>query len=161
MVGRVGRLSTYLAGVWLAAGVGQAAWSEPPTDACALLTQAQVSATLGLPVGPGWGLVQHVCSWHVPGTEKGATLIIYSPKRFSLLKQNTVGYGAPKTPLDGVGDEALFGLVRDFAGTLLVRKQNFVYMVRVEGLPFNEDGSVPRQVEEMEKTLAQLVLSKL
>lgn len=161
MIGRAWSLPGSVLVAVLGVGPLRPAWSEVPTDACTLLTPAQVSATLGVQVEAGSGLVQHVCSWYVPGTHKGATLIIYSPKRFDVLKQNAAAYGAAKTQLDGVGDEAVFGLAPNFAGTLLVRKGDFVYMVRVEGFPFDKDGSVSRRVEKMEKALARIVLTKL
>ncbi len=159
MIGRFGPLSVLFA--TLVAGSLRPAWAAAPTDACTMLTPAQVSAILGVQVGAGSGLVQHVCSWYASGTQKGATLIIYSPKRFDVIKQSMAGYGPAKTSLGGVGDEALFGEIRDIAGTVLVKKGDFVYMVRVEGFPFEKNGSVPRKVEAMEKALAEMVLSKL
>jgi hypothetical protein len=142
----------------LTAGSPQPARGETPTDACTLLTQAQVSTALGAQVGTGSGLVAHVCSWYVPGTRKGVSLILYSPKRYEALKKLAAGYGPPKISLDGVGDEATFGEVPSFATTLLVRKGTVVFMVRVEGLL---NGSAPRETEEMAKSLAQDVLAKL
>jgi hypothetical protein len=154
----------FLAGwafVLLAAGApGSAAWGEAPADACTLLTPAEVNAALGVQVDPGHGLVPHICSWTTLGPlPKGVTLILYPTKKFDHLK--TLGYGNPKTSVSGVGDAAAFGSIPNYAATLLVRKGDVVFLVRAEGFGFEQSGAVPPAVERMEKTLAQVVLSKL
>jgi hypothetical protein len=145
----------------LAAGVLRPAWGQVPTVACALLTPDQVTAALGAQVGAGSSFASHVCSWYVTGTPKGVTLILYPPKKWDVLKKLAASYGASKTSLDGVGDEAVFGVIPNFAATLSVRKGEVVYLVRVEGFAFDKNGTVPRKVEETERALARAVLAKL
>jgi hypothetical protein len=41
--------------------------AAPPADTCALLTQAQASTALGVPVNAGKSLVGTVCQWEQPG----------------------------------------------------------------------------------------------
>ena len=144
--------------VALAVGVSRPVRADNPTEACTLLTQSQVSAALGAQVEAGGGLVPHICGWHVAGTPKGVSLILYSFKRYDALKQLAASE-PPKVSLDGVGDEATFGEVPGFATTLLVRKGTIVFMVRIEGPP---DGSpLSRETEETAKSLAREVLEKL
>jgi hypothetical protein len=154
-----GTLSAIVFVAMLAVGNPQQARGQlPKIDACTLLTQAEVSLALGAQVGPGGSIVAHICSWYVPGTPKGVTLILYSPKRYEELKESPVPYGPPKISLVGVGDEATFGVVPNFATTLLIKKGTVVFMVRLEGLA---SGEAPREVEQMAKSLALDVMAKL
>jgi hypothetical protein len=49
-------------------GVVQAAIAAPPADSCALLTQAQATAALGVPVGAGKSLASKVVNGSSPET---------------------------------------------------------------------------------------------
>jgi hypothetical protein len=161
-----GTLSAIAALAMLAMVPLGAARGDTPTDACSLLTPAQVSAALGSQVLPGNGIVSHICSWYEPGVPtaapaKGVTLILYPLKKFQYFKDAAAGYGSSKTSLRGVGDEAAFGTIHGFASTLLVRKGDIVFLVRMEGFPFEKNGTAPRRVEKMEKIIAEAVLAKL
>jgi len=140
------------------------AWSagRPRTqggDACALLTAAQVSAALGTTVEAGKPLVASnpkSCGWAPPGGPKidGRKVIVQlsTPKSFDASK--TPMNGIEKTPLTGVGDDAIYITTPGFGTGLNVRKGNSAFQVRVGGFK-------PDKEKEIEKTLALEILKKL
>jgi hypothetical protein len=117
-------------------------------DACAILSQAQVSAALGVPVDAGRqiGPSNALCGWNQPNDPS------HSGKRAMLSLYRTLGKSSPverfengkiamqgitKTPISGVGDEGASS-----------------FQVRVYGFPAD-------QIPAIEKALAQEVLGKL
>ncbi|MBV9608465.1 MAG: hypothetical protein JO187_02815 [Acidobacteria bacterium] len=136
------------------------------TDACSLLTPAQVSAVLGVQVGPGERLVPSntsMCGWSEPGhkglSDKKVVLSLYTQlgtrtpmDRFNTAK--TPVQGVTKDPVSGIGDEAFYSTASGLGTTLVVRKGNTPFHVAVHGFPVE-------QVKEKEKTLAGEILSKL
>ena len=142
------------------------AGSSWATDACSLLTQAQVSAVLGVQVGPGEHIVPNntaMCGWSTPGhhgpSDKKVVLSLYTQMgtrtpvdRFNTAK--TPIQGVTKTPVSGIGDEAFYSTASGLGTALVVRKGNTPFHVSVNGLPVE-------QVKEKEKTLAGEILSKL
>ena len=132
------------------------------TDPCSLLTQAQVSEALGASVGPGKLVVPTLCGWSEatkkPGTTvKKVTLTLKKPQEFAYLKM-PVGNGITKTPVSGIGDEAVYGTTPGYATTLSVRKGDNVFVLQVWGFDLKKDAD---QITAREKTLALEVLSKL
>ena len=139
------------------------AWA---TDACSLLTQAQVSAVLGVQVGPGEHIVPNniaMCGWSQPGhhgmSDKKVVLTLYTQlgtrtpvDRFNTAK--TPIQGVTKTPVSGIGDEAFYSTASGLGTALVVRKGNTPFHVDVHGFPVE-------QAKEKEKTLAGEILSKL
>jgi hypothetical protein len=146
--------------------ISRAASAAPATeDACALLSQAQVSAALGVPVDAGKqiGPSSALCGWKQPNdpshTGNRAMLSLYramgkiSPaERFENGKIPM--QGITKTPISGVGDEAYYIDTPGLGMGLNVKKGASVFQVRVYGFPVD-------QVRAIEKTLAQEVLGKL
>jgi len=67
------------------------------------------------------------------------------------------------TPLDvpGLGDEAFYHGAADFIRSLLVRKGDTVYSFGLRNITMDQSLSSPANVEELEKSLAELVLSRL
>lgn len=111
------------------------AYAAPPTNACSLLTPAQVSAVLGVPAA-GNAFGPNVCIWLQTGVEPG------SPRRkvvftMLLMQGYTGGYALAKTPN---------------APTIAA----FAFRVQRSGTPFTPD-----QIKTKEKTLAQEALAKL
>lgn len=128
-------------------------------DACALLTQAQVGAALGVSVEPGKPIVAgnpRVCGWAPPGGPKidgkKLTLTLMTTKSFEVGK--TPVEGIPKEPLSGVGDEAIYITTSGFGTALNVRKGNAAFQLRVGGFK-------GQQEKDIEKTLARDVLAKM
>ena len=140
-------------------GMGYAA---PPTDACALLTSAQVSAVLGVDAAHGASDPTN-CQWSQPGKSlggKGVVLHILGPvgkltpaERFETIKRPLPVKGINKTSVSGLGDDAVYVETRQFT-ELTVKKGNSVFQIKVSGFPAEE-------VKAKEKTLAQEVLAKL
>ncbi|HUJ32066.1 MAG TPA: hypothetical protein VLY23_12350 [Candidatus Acidoferrum sp.] len=138
----------------------------PPTDACSLLTQARVSAALGVSVGAGQRVVPtspSICGWAQPGdtTHSGKRLVvsIYVPlgkltpaDRFNSAKKPM--QGITKTPVSGVSDDAIYAVTPGFGTGLIFKKGDSAFDVRVYG--FSDE-----QIKEKEKTLALEIIAKL
>ncbi len=144
----------------------QTAYAAPPTDACSLLTPAQVSAALGVPAA-GKALGPKACMWVQTGVKPG------SPRRRAdvlilIMQGYTQGYAVAKMPnaptsatrVSGLGDDAYYLAMtsRHQAMELRVKKGNVPFAIRVHrsGTPFTTD-----QIKAKEKALAQDVLAKL
>jgi hypothetical protein len=138
----------------------------PPTDACALLTQDQVKAALGVPVGAGQHIMANhptMCGWEVPGEKsmnrKRLMVSIYGQMghmtpadRFNNVKKPFEGI--KKEPVSGVGDDAVSVTTPGFGTGLIFKKGASVIDVRVYGFPDAE-------LKAKEKTLALDVIAKL
>jgi hypothetical protein len=140
--------------------------SASPTDACALLTPAQVSAVLGVTVGEGRRVAPAnslICEWRQASdpnhTGKRVVLSIYGQlgtrtpaDRFATAK--TPVKGVEKTPVTGVGDDALFSTASGLGTGLVFKKGDSAFDLHVFGFPVEE-------IKAKEKTLAAEILSKL
>jgi hypothetical protein len=140
------------------AGLSSAA---APTVACELLTQARVSAALGVPVNAGTPIARPgTCQWF--GKGKFATLTITLPKgnqtpvdSFNAGKTSKMA-GVTAEPVSGVGEDAYYVY---FTGTtkagvgIVVKKGTSSFEIRVYGFPLDEGKTVG-------KSLAQEVAGK-
>jgi len=138
----------------------------PPTDACSLLTEDQVKAVLGLAVGAGQHIVPNnssLCGWEQPGqsgaSRKRVLVSIYVPlgklspiDRFNAAK--TPVNGITKTPVSGVGDDAIYATTPGVGIGLIFKKADSAFDVRVYG--FADD-----ETKAKEKTLAGDIIAKL
>ena len=146
----------------------------PPEDSCKLLTQAQVTSVLGVPMGAG----SHVppaflktCTWAPSG---GASQNV---KYVTISYQSADSFGATKrlaeqteaamkaqgdkdaaqmanASASGIGDDAFYTTMGGYTG-LLVKKGNTAFKVAIYAtLP-------AEKLKAMEKTLALGALSKL
>ena len=134
--------------------------SVAPGDACALLTQAQVSTALGVQVAPGQRLVPKSplsCGWSQPGgpklMAKKLVLQLMTQRQFDLGK--TPYQGITKTPVSGIGDDAYYVTASGLGTALSVKKGAFYVQVKVGGADFSLD-----TIKATEKTLALEVLAK-
>jgi hypothetical protein len=134
-------------------------------DACALLSQAQVSAALGVPVDAGKqiGPSSALCGWKQPNdpshTGNRVLLSIYRTLgKISPVERFENGkipmQGITKTPISGVGDDAYYIDTPGMGMGLNVKKGASSFQVRVYGFPAD-------QIRAIEKTLALEVLGKL
>ncbi len=128
-------------------------------DACSLLSTAQVTTALGTNVEPGKPLIAsnpRVCGWAPPGGPKidgkKLTLTLMTLQSFETGKKPAEGI--EKTPLGGVGDDAIYITTGGFGTALNVKKGGGAFQVRVGG--FKKD-----QEMEIEKALALEVLKKM
>lgn len=151
----------------LGANLASPAFAAPATDACALLTQAQVTAAMGVPMGPGQhsGSGPSMCVWYEPGSSAakpsamrvlldvfGQMGSLTPVDRFNNGK--TPVKGIKKNPVSGVGDDAYSIVTPGIGPGLNVKKGNSAFQVRVYGF-------TPDQIDALEKTLAQAVAAKL
>lgn len=138
------------------ASASLAAYATPPTDACSLLTPAQVSSVLGTPVSAGGALGQKtMCAWPAPGgthPPKRVMVYISNVRVFAGAKMGLAGKAEVITPLSGVGDEAFYDVVGSSIA-LFARKGDFAVSVKVFGFP-------PDQTKDKEKALALDILAK-
>src|SRR5215470_13976742 len=133
------------------AGLSSAA---TPTVACELLTQARVSAALGVPVDAGKPIARPgTCQWF--GKGKFATLTITLPKgnqtpvdQFNAGKASKLA-AVTVEPVAGVGDEAYYvyfsGTTRAGSG-IVVRKGTSTFEIRVYGFPLDEGKTVGKSL---------------
>jgi hypothetical protein len=131
-------------------------------EACALLTQTQVSAALEVPVDAGTPIGRpSACQW--TGKGRFATLTITQPlagkspvDRFNAGKASTLP-GITTEPVTGVGDEAYYvyfsNTTRAGLG-LVVRKGSSAFEIRVYG--FDVDKAKP-----VAKALCQAVAGNI
>lgn len=146
-------------------GIG-ARHSAAPTDACALLTPEQVSAVLGVTVGPGQRVTPTnglICGWAQPSdtshTGKRVVLSIYGQlgsrtpaDRFATAK--TPVQGVEKTPVAGVGDDAFYATTPGLGTGLIFKKGESAFDLHVYGFPVEE-------IKAKEKMLAADILRKI
>jgi hypothetical protein len=133
-----------------------------PTVACELVTQARVSAALGVTVGAGTPIARPgTCQW--AGKGRIATLTITQPlagktpvEQFNAGKTSK-RYGITMEPVSGVGDDAFYVFFATNTPTaavgIVVRKGDSTFEVRVYGFPLEEGKTVG-------KSLAQDVAGK-
>jgi hypothetical protein len=137
--------------------------SAATRDACALLTDGQVSAAIGVPVQPGKPMGPSMCQWEQSGASfakaRRVMLTVFgqmgslSPvDRFNNSKA-AIG-GVTKTAVSGVGDDAVF--ISTMGIALNVKSGSSAFQVRVNGR-----GLMPDQLKQMEIALAKQVISKL
>jgi hypothetical protein len=148
--------------IGLTVGGAPAAYAAPPTDACSLLTAAQVSAALGVSVEADKPVDKSFCGWSQPSAvlkrRKSVMLTILEPignltpvDRFNAAKMPLPS--VVKTPVSGLGDDAVYG-GNNSRVALTVKKGNSAFEIVVSGFPVEES-------KAKEKALAQEVLAKL
>lgn len=148
--------------------------AAPPNDACSLVTQAQVSAALGVSMESGSHVTPtflRTCTWNPSGSSgngvRALTLYIQSADQYeagkkmleqmrTMAKVEKHGNSQPPviTPLSGIGDDAFY---LDMANTmsLIAKKGNVQFKLVIYGdLPAEKKKAA-------EKTLALEVVSKL
>jgi len=129
------------------------------SDACSLLTTAQVSAALGTAVEAGKHIIEsnpRVCGWAPAGGPKvdgkKLTLTVMPLQSFENGKKPMKGI--EKLPLGGVGDDAIYITTPGFGTALNVKKGSSAFQLRVGGFKPDEEKAI-------EKALAPQVLAKL
>ena len=132
-----------------------AATAQSSSDACSLLTQAQVSAAASTQVGAGAYVTptfKATCTWTAPG------------KIITLMTESTSAFQSGKTPISpamqivpatGIGDDAYY-VVTGTMVSLFTKKGSVAFKTAVycSKLPVTT-------LESMESTLAQQVAGEL
>lgn len=129
------------------------------TDACTLLTAAQVSTVLGTPVEAGEHIVPNSltsCGWMGPGGasvgSKKMVLSLMTARAFETGK--TPVKGVTKTVVSGIGDEAYYISMPPFGTALSVKKGTAYFQLRIAGFPSG-------QVRTLERALALRLLDRV
>jgi hypothetical protein len=130
-----------------------------PADPCSLLTSAQVSAALGVSVGPGQTTGGRICRWAERGARAGRgspalVLTMQDAKAFDFAKSPSKSANLVKAPAAGIGDDAVFNTIGVVAATLTVKKGDTYFELHVYGFPVD-------QTRNMETTLAKEVVANL
>ncbi len=148
------------------AAAAPCAGAASASDACSLLSQAQLSAALAVQMDAGKYVTPgftRTCTW---APSSGATAAI---KFFTLYLQAADGFDAGKgmlqmgqgkglavvTSLSGVGEDAYYASFGSNITSLFVKKGNVAFKLTWYG------ATAPEKVMAVEKTLALQVLSKL
>jgi hypothetical protein len=128
-----------------------------PPDPCSLLTQAEVSAALGVSVGAGKATGK-ICRWAGPAGRPGQSpalvLTMQDAKAFDFAKSPSKSANLLKTPVASIGDDAVFNTIGPVTATLTVKKGETYFEVHVYGFPVD-------QTKTMETALAKQVVEKL
>jgi hypothetical protein len=118
---------------------------------CSLLSQAEVDAAVGQPLGPGKSTIPHYdCAWT---TSDFIASVSVTVSDWSAIKTSATSTGTA-TAVSGVGDEAL----TKGGGLLYVRKGDAGFLLLIGGPHID---SLPDHGLAAEKVLAAAVLSRL
>src|SRR6476659_6331252 len=112
----------------------RAAAAQVPSDPCAQVTPAQVSAALGETVAAGQKAGTKTCSWSADKPTHQVVSLMYSPPGDWDRRKTRPMPGVTKTSVSGIGDEAFAETAANFT-TLYVKKGSTTFMVRVYGVP--------------------------
>jgi hypothetical protein len=120
-------------------------------DACSLLTTAQVSAALGSAVKDGKAIGQKLCMWDAAAPAKsGATprvsLTVSNAQAFAFAKMPVQSANITKTPLSGVGDEAVYGTTAGQMASVNVKKGSTYFAISVGGVPVDKTQALVTQL---------------
>ena len=139
--------------VLVASGL-RAASAQVPSDPCAQVTPAEVSAALGETVAAGQKAGTKTCSWSADKPTHQVVSLMYSPPGDWDRRKTRPMPGVTKTSVSGIGDEAFAETVGNFS-TLYVKKGSTIFMVRVYGVP-----DVGRQLA-IQEPIAKIVAGKV
>jgi hypothetical protein len=161
------RCSLHATGIFiLIIALGTDARAAAAGDACALLSSAQLSAALAVPMDAGKYMTAGylgTCSWSPSG---GATPVIklvdlsllratdYDASKRVMQKAASKG-GTAVTTVSGVGDDAYFTSLGSSVTSLMVRKGALALKLNLVGVP------APDTALAIEKTLASQALANL
>ena len=164
-------LGAIILAVLIVAASAPSATATPPTDACPLLTPAEVSAVVGVTVGAGSHMTPTYlksCTWAPPSgaTKDFATLILALESASSFQAAKAMLQAATQSPdnsgknrltmtsASGIGDEAFYSSVASYT-KLIVKKGDVVFQLVIYG------NSPIEKKRDMERALASKVLAKL
>jgi hypothetical protein len=128
--------------------------AQAPSDPCAQITPAQVSAALGETVAAGGKSTSVTCTWVANKPTYQVVTLMYSPPGDWSSRKTRQMPGITKSNVSGVGDDAIAETLGNLT-TLFVKKGNTTFMVRVYGV------ADPAKQLAIEKPIAQAVVAKL
>ena len=154
------RSTAFIAALALSGMAFRAFDTPSPTDACSLLSSADIDKVMGVSMGAPQAKASRACQWRQPVKQGDPGAIvdvtIIDANRYSL---GMAVAGSPKfkiTPVAGLGDDAYYSATSDGKITdLRVKKGSGAFAVHVWG------GGVPAaQTEPKELALAKLIVQK-
>lgn len=144
-----------------AAALAQSASAAPPADACSLLTQAQVSAVLGVSVDAGSHnppKYLRMCTWaqsNAPVGGKYVTIMLKTANDFENAKKLMAAPSSAVIPVNGIGDDAYYAAVGTTMVVLYAKKGDVAFNLTVsKTFPLDQQRTI-------QKTLALEIISKL
>jgi hypothetical protein len=143
----------------LATAVAPSLNAQSSSDACSLLTQAQVKAALTVPVNAGTSTPdKKVCTWNVSTpTAKGLKFVTLYLEDMSVYQSGKQGRPPMVvTPVSNVGDDAYYSTMGAFV-LLHVKKGGVAFRV---SLYAGTDVPMEKK-QDMEKALALQIASEL
>lgn len=165
-------LGAIVLAVLIVVAAAPSAIAAPPTDACPLLTSAEITAVVGVSVAAGTHITPTYlksCQWEPPGgatVQLGSVLLALESAASwdsgkAMLQtvtdspnDNTKKGGITMTPASGIGDDAYYSSVGNYT-KLIVKKGDASFQIVITS-------SAPiEKKRDMEKALASKVLSKL
>jgi hypothetical protein len=139
-------------------------------DACALLSQAEIGAMLGVVVDPGERLMPNeprFCTWR----EHGKDPLKARNVRLSLLSDREYNIGktplptVTRTPESGLGDEAYFSKAKGAVFNLSVKKGATCFRVQARSNPAalvkSNTDAIDQKDREIDLAVARAVIKKL
>ncbi len=118
--------------------------AAPVTDACEVLTPAEIGAVLGVSIDPGKHIpasAKVMCGWTQTGQtgEIGTKLVLHFAQVPYFQKEKAASGNVTVTPVSGIGDEAFY-VTSEFGTSLFVRKGNTAidFSIRDKSLPAND-----------------------
>jgi hypothetical protein len=111
---------------------------------------------LGGGTGKGEALASSLCQWTAPGKNgrsESVAVTIINAQKFAMAKVPVNSPSITKTPVSGVGDEAVFGTAAG-AASINVKKGDVYFAVTLLGVPMDKAQAVAT-------TLAKDILAKL
>lgn len=165
MRSKINFVATVFAILLACAATAPSAGAAPDTDACLLVTQAQLSAALGVSMAAGTHTTPtyvKTCTWSPSGgatkSLKFVTLNLEAGDGYERAK-NTMVQLKPKntviTPVSGIGDDAYYIFFGSTITNLMVKKGNVSFKLALYG------ETAPEKAMAMEKTLALEIVGKL
>jgi hypothetical protein len=132
--------------------------TTPVTDACAVLTPAEISEVLGVPIDPG----QHIpkastimCGWAKTGVVGDSIVMLNFTKPDYFEKERDPQPRITMTPAPGIADDAYY-ITSQFGTSLIIKKGSTVIGLAVR------DKSIPSvQLMEKERALGLKAASRL
>ncbi len=116
--------------------------AAPVSDACEVLTPAEIGAVLGVSIDPGKHMAGKVmCAWAQTGQTGEIGTKLDAPLRAEpyFQKEKAASGNVTVTPVSGIGDEAFY-VTSEFGTSLFVRKGDTAidFSIRDKSLPKND-----------------------
>ena len=135
-----------------------AATTTPVTDTCQVLTPAEISAVLAIPIDPG----QHIpktntimCGWPKTGVTGDSEVVLNFTTHDYFEKERAPHPRITMTPAPGIGDDAYY-ITSEFGTSLFIKKGSTVIGFSIR------DKSIPSaQLMEKERALGLKAVARI